>query len=99
MRMMMRVKIPVEAGNRAIADGSLPATLQSVMDKVHPEAAYFVTDEGRRCALVFFDLADVSDIPSIAEPFFVNLEASVEFSPVMNQEDLQTGLAGLANAG
>lgn len=93
MRTMMKVTIPVDAGNDAIADGSLPATLESVMEKVQPEAAYFLTNEGQRCAIMVFDLADVSDIPTIAEPFFTNMHASVEFSPVMNREDLQAGLA------
>ncbi len=95
MRTMMRVSIPVEAGNRGIADGSLPATLKTAMERLKPEAAYFVTNAGQRTALLFFDLADTSDIPSVAEPFFANLDASVEFSPVMNLDDLQAGLAKL----
>ncbi len=95
MRTMVRITIPVEAGNKAIADGSLAATLEAAMEKLKPEAAYFVTNAGSRCALLFFDLADQSDIPSIAEPFFANLNASVEFSPVMNAADLQAGLGKL----
>jgi hypothetical protein len=91
MRTMMRVTIPVEAGNRAIADGTLPKTIEAAMESLKPEAAYFVDTGGKRSALLFFDLADASDIPSIAEPFFQNLNASVEFSPVMNAEDLQAG--------
>ncbi len=98
MRTMMKVTIPVEAGNAAIADGSLPKTLEGAMEALKPEAAYFITTGGERCALLFFDLADTSDIPSIAEPFFVNLNAAVEFSPVMNGDDLQAGLGKLAGA-
>ena len=93
MRTMMRVTIPGEA--RAIADGSLPATLEAAMERLTPEAAYFITDDGQRTALMFSDMTDGSDIPSIAEPFFTNLSASVEFSPVMNADDLQTGLGKL----
>jgi hypothetical protein len=95
MRTMMRVTIPVEAGNRGIADGTLPKTLEAAMENLKPEAAYFLPSGGERSALLFFDLADASDIPSIAEPFFQNLNASVEFSPVMNAEDLQAGLGKL----
>jgi hypothetical protein len=40
-------------------------------------------------------LADASDIPSFAEPFFMELNASVELGPVMNGEDLQKGLGQL----
>jgi hypothetical protein len=31
-------------------------------------------------------------IPSIAEPFFMNLSASIELSPVMNLEDMKAGV-------
>lgn len=92
MRTMMRVTIPVEAGNRAIADGSLPKTLESVMESLQPEAVYFPAGGGERSVLVFFDLADSADIPSIAEPFFTQFNASVEISPVMNAEDMQAAL-------
>lgn len=42
MRMMMKVTVPVEAGNRAIADGTLPKTIEAAMESLKPEAAYFV---------------------------------------------------------
>lgn len=96
MRTMMRVEIPVEAGNEGIRNGSLPATMESVFDQIKPEAAYFATFNGNRCAYVIFDLADPAEIPSIAEPFFMNLNARVEFVPCMNQEDLEAGLNKLA---
>ncbi len=96
MRTMMRVTIPVEAGNRALADGSLAKTIESAMESLKPEAAYFLATGGERSALLFFDLADSSDIPPIAEPFFTKLNASVEFSPVMNAEELQAGLGKLS---
>ncbi len=39
-----------------------------------------------------FDLKDSSDLPRIAEPFFMGLNATVEFTPVMNADDLKAGL-------
>lgn len=96
MRTMMKIEFPVEAGNKGIKDGSLPETINAVFGKIQPEAAYFTTSAGRRCAYVFFDLADSADIPSIAEPFFQNLNAAVEFLPCMNQDDLEAGLGKIA---
>ncbi len=96
MRTMLRVKIPVRDGNAAIADGSLPATIETIMESLKPEAAYFIADGGQRTALFFFDMADASDIPPIAEPLFQGLNASVEFVLAMNLEDLQTGLGKLS---
>ena len=43
------------------------------------------------------DVADPSKIPSIAEPFFLTFNASVEFHVVMSPEDL--GRAGLEELG
>lgn len=95
MRMMMRAKIPVEAGNVGLSEGTLPATLQQVMKLVQPEAVYVGPEDGVRCVHVFFDLEDPSDIPAVTEPFFQNANASVELLPVMNQGDLAAGMAKL----
>jgi hypothetical protein len=98
MRTLLKVTIPVAKGSQAVADGSLQRILGEVLGALKPEAAYFCTLEGKRSALIVFDLADVSQIPAIAEPLFQTLDASVEFEPVMNQDDLMRGLgeAGLA---
>ena len=92
MRMMMKVSIPVEAGNKSIADGTLPKTVMGFMEKFKPEAAYFVAEGGRRTGIFFFDLADPTDIPSAAEQFFANLNASIELTPAMNAADMKVGV-------
>ena len=42
--------------------------------------------------LWYLILKTPSEIPLIAEPFFMNLHANVEFSPFMNDDDMQKGL-------
>ena len=96
MRMMLKVTIPVEAGNKAIKDGTLPKTLQATMQQLKPEAAYFFAENGVRTALYFFNLQDVSQIPVIAEPLFMGMNAALTMIPVMNAEDLQKGLTEAA---
>ena len=93
MRTLLKVSLEVEASNKAIKDGSLPKIMKSTMEKLKTEAAYFFAMDGNRTALMVFDLKDPSEIPSIAEPFFMNMNAKVDFYPVMNAEDLQKGLA------
>ena len=93
MRVMARVSIPVEAGNNGIRSGALPKVMQQAAERWKPEAAYFTTFDGRRTAFFIFDLPDASAIPPFAEPFFMELEAEVQLSPVMNTEDLQKGLS------
>ena len=92
MRTMIRMTMPVEAGNKAFRDGSLQKTIMEMMDRLKPEAAYFFPDRGMRSALMVVDLKDPSDIPAIAEPLFEKLHAAVEFQPVMNADDLRKGL-------
>src|SRR5689334_708065 len=98
MRTMIRVKIPVESGNASIRSGQMPQLMERILGELKPEAAYFTTDGGIRTAFLFVDFKDVADMPKIAEPFFSQLNASVEFLPVMNAEDLKRGLKQLQAA-
>ena len=92
MRVMMKVAIPTEAGNRGIAEGALPKTVGAFLETHRPEAAYFAAQNGKRTALFFFDLKDTTSIPSICEPFFANLNAEIEISPVMNADEMRAGV-------
>ncbi len=96
MRTMLKVSMQVEAGNQAIKDGKLPKIMENALQTLRPEAAYFFAENGLRTAMMFFDLKDPSQIPVIAEPFFMGLNATVEFTPVMNADDLKKGLASVA---
>jgi len=93
MRMMLKFTLPVDRGNQAFKDGSLAKTMESIMSKLKPEAAYFTPLEGKRSGMIFFDVAEPSQIVEVVEPFFLNLNAAVELVPVMNAEDLRKGLS------
>ena len=93
MRMMLKFTIPIEKGNQAFKDGSLGRTLESIMNKLKPEAAYFGPSDGKRGGMMFFDLAEPSQIIEVAEPLFSNLNAAIELVPVMNGDDLRKGIA------
>jgi hypothetical protein len=92
MRMLAKIQIPVERGNDALEDGSLPRLVQGVLADLKPEAAYFLAMDGYRTALIVFDMTDPSQIPAIGEPFFMGLDAEVTLYPVMNADDLGKGL-------
>jgi hypothetical protein len=91
MRMMMTFKLPVEKGNQAFKDGSLAKVMESLMGKLKPEAAYFAPMGGKRAGIIFFDMADPSEIVVSAEPLFHHLNAEVEIVPIMNADDLRMG--------
>jgi hypothetical protein len=98
MRMMMKICIPIEAANRAVQDGSAKRILRSSLETLRPEAAYFFPSEEGRTILLFLDVKDPSDIPITGEPFFQGLSARITFTPVMNGQDFQAGMAKLEAA-
>lgn len=88
MRFLVKVNIPVKAGNMASKAGKLGTTIQSILAELKPEAVYFTDDNGQRTAFLFLDMQDASQIPAITEPWFLAFNASIEIHPVMVPEDL-----------
>ena len=98
MRFMLKVELPVEESNAKAKDGSLGKTIQSILDDLKPETAYFLTFNGKRTGFIFIDMEDPSQIPAVAEPWFLAFNASVDFYPAMNPEDLMKAGAGIEQA-
>jgi hypothetical protein len=89
MRMLLRVSIPVEAGNAAAKAGTLGSTIEQILADLKPEAAYFLADDsGQRSGSIVFDMKDTSQIPAVAEPWFLAFNAKVSLRPIMDPKDL-----------
>ena len=97
MRFLIKVSIPVEAGNAAAKKDGFKV-IQKILKQQKPEAAYFVADGGRRTGILIMDLKDASDIPRIAEPWFLALNAGIEATPAMVPEDLQKAAPAIKQA-
>ena len=99
MRMLLRVSIPVEAGNAAAKAGTLGTTIEQILTDLKPEAAYFfANDSGQRSGSIVFDMKDSSQIPAVAEPWFLAFNAKVSLRPIMNPQDLATAGRSIAKA-
>jgi hypothetical protein len=98
MRMLLRFQMEVEAANQAIRDGSFAEKLDRLLQELQPEATYFTAQDGKRTGLIVFDLKEPSDIPSVAEPLFMGVKASIDISPVMTAEDVRVGLEKASRA-
>jgi hypothetical protein len=98
MRMMMKVTIPVETGNAAAANGTLGSIIQRILADLKPEAVYFAEDNGQRTGYIFFDMQDSSQLPAVAEPWFLAFKASLTVRPAMTPDDLGRALPAVVKA-
>jgi hypothetical protein len=88
MRCLLKAEFCTDQGNTAVRDGSLGKTIRSILDDLKPEAAYFLASNGKRTAYLVLDMQDASQIPAVAEPWFLALHADIEIVPVMTIDDL-----------
>ena len=97
MRMLVDLDLPLEPFNSYVRDGTAGDRIRTILEALKPEAVYFSERNGRRGGILVVDVPSPSDIPRIAEPFFLTFNAAVSFHICMTPEDL--GRAGLDELG
>ncbi|KGM54496.1 hypothetical protein N800_00790 [Lysobacter daejeonensis GH1-9] len=96
MKMLLTAEIPHEPFNSLVRSGKAGEVMDRILQAIKPEAAYFTEQDGTRCGIFVIDLKAPSDVPTFAEPFFLNFNANCKFRIVMSPEDLQkAGLEAL----
>jgi hypothetical protein len=93
MKMLLRAKMPNEPFNSLVKSGAAGKKIQAILADVKAEAVYFTEMDGMRGCIMIVDVASPSQVPALAEPFFITFNAEVSFHIVMSPEDL--GKAGL----
>lgn len=89
MRMLVNIVLPIEPFNSRVNDGSAGETIERIINETKPESVYFTTQDGNRGATMVVEVSDASQIPSIAEPWFLNFKAKCDFKIAMTPDDLQ----------
>ena len=88
MKYIMKIRMSIEKGNEALRDPQFGHKMNELLTEIKAEAAYFTTICGQRGAYIILNLNDPSEIPAISEPFYLWLNADIDFLPVMKPEDL-----------
>jgi len=97
MRMIMLVQFPIEPFNTLVKNGSMGAKMKQLLDATKPDHVWFSERNGKRGGIMIVNLDSPSDVPRLAEPWFLALNAEVEFRIAMTPEDL--GRSGLDSIG
>ena len=98
MRFLVKIQIPVDIGNAKAMDGSLGPTMQNILMKQKPEAAYFTDLDGLRTIFLVITVNAASDIPGISEAWFLSFNATVEFHTALVPADMAAAEPGIAVA-
>ena len=97
MKMLLTVSIPHEPFNSLVRSGKAGEVIGRILETIKPEAVYFTEEHGRRTGIFVVNVQNPSEVPGLAEPFFLNFQADCRFRIVMSPEDLQK--AGLDELG
>ncbi|WP_347900816.1 panthothenate synthetase [Pseudomonas purpurea] len=89
MKMLLMVEFPNDPFNALVRSGKIGEIMGRILESIKPETAYFTEQEGMRGGIFLINVQDSSEIPSFAEPFFLNFEATCKFRLAMNPQDLQ----------
>jgi len=82
---MAKVTIPSEKWEEAHRSGTLQSTIDSALQRLRPEASYFLDVAGARECILVFNL----DVAAMIKPLFPNLDASFEGRPVTTGAEIQ----------
>lgn len=88
MRMLLHVEFPLEPFNTMVRNGTAGSKIQKILEAIKPEAAYFSEFDGRRGGTLVVNVNNASDVPALAEPFFLTFNAETRFRIAMTPEDL-----------
>jgi hypothetical protein len=91
MKMLLTVEFPHEPFNSLVRSGTAGKIIGRILEAIKPETAYFTEQDGKRGGIFVINLQNQSDVPAIAEPFFLNFQADCKFRILMSPEDLQKG--------
>jgi hypothetical protein len=86
---MVKCKIPVEAANARIMDGTLVTQLMKYVDEVKPENVYLTLSHGQRTIYFVLNVPSEDKMPALLEPLWLDWKADVYVAPAMTLADFE----------
>lgn len=97
MKLLLTVEFPLEPFNSLVRNGKVGEIIGRILETIKPETAYFTEQDGKRGGIFVINVQTASEVPSFAEPFFLNFQADCRFRTLMSPQDVQK--AGLEELG
>ncbi len=88
MRLLFKMKFPVETVNSLARAGVVGQKVGAIVEATKPERIYFTGNGSGRGAVAVYDLEDGSQIPVVAEPWMLTLNAQIAYDAAMTPEEL-----------
>jgi hypothetical protein len=98
MRFMITFRMPTDTANAAIKEGRIPQSLQSIMEELQPEAAYFTVVDGARGGHFIVNIDTPAQLPAMLEPLYLALGARIDVQLALTPEDFEQAAPGIEQA-
>jgi len=95
VRMMLKVQIPPEGGNRAISAGKQGAIFEALINRIKPEAVYFTQEDGLRTVYFVYTIHETMDFAAIHEPLIQGFGARVYDMPALTWDELKNAFVAI----
>jgi hypothetical protein len=92
---MVKFTLPTQETNPLVQDESVGQTMETLLGKLQPEAAYFGPVDGKRGGFIVINMDGESEVVTKLEPLWLELNATVETFPVATPDELRAGLQSL----
>src|SRR5687767_7637457 len=88
MRFLMNFKLPHEIFNKLVREGIAGQKLGRIVEETRPEHIFFCERDGYRSGVAVYEIAEITRLCAIAEPWFLTFNAECRFSLAMTPQDL-----------
>jgi hypothetical protein len=88
MRMLLSVTFPPEPFNTLVKEKKAGQIINQILSELKPETAYFTEENGSRGGMFVINVTEPSQIPFLAEPFFLKFNADCRFRVAITAEEL-----------